>query len=157
VKDASVSRDWPNGVKVTIVERQPWGVWQVSGQRYVIDDAGVVIDRPAPSGAPAVVQTDARTSPLTVGDRVPLGAVAAATRLVAEAPQTVGLSVTRMEYSERAGLTVTLGDNLRVLFGDVQAYEFKIATLFAVLQQALGEGRSLTRVDLRFGDRVAVQ
>jgi hypothetical protein len=39
----------------------------------------------------------------------------------------------------------------------VQRYEYKIAALFAVLQQAQDEGRNPTRVDLRFGDRVAVQ
>ncbi|MBI4570992.1 MAG: FtsQ-type POTRA domain-containing protein [Chloroflexi bacterium] len=157
VKDVTISRDWPNGARITVVERQPWGYWQAGSQRYVIDDDGVVIDRPAPQTAPAIVQTDARTSPLAVGDRVPEGAVAAAERLVAEAQQTVGLPVTKLEFSQRAGLTVTLGDSLRVVFGDVQGYEYKIAALFAVLQQAQDEGRNPTRVDLRFGDRVAVQ
>ena len=49
------------------------------------------------------------------------------------------------------------GASLRVVFGDAQDYDFKVAALFAVLQQARNEGRTLSRVDLRFGDRVAVQ
>ncbi|MCH8155626.1 MAG: hypothetical protein IH786_10260 [Proteobacteria bacterium] len=46
---------------------------------------------------------------------------------------------------------------MRVVFGDAQGYEFKIASLFAVLQQADQDERVLSRVDLRFGERVAVQ
>jgi cell division protein FtsQ len=157
VKDASVAGDPPNGARITIVEREPWGVWQAGGERFVIDDEGVVIDRPVPQEVPVVVQTDAPGAALAAGSRVPAGAVAAARRLVAESEAAVGLAVTRLEFSQASGLSVTLGDRLHVAFGDAQGYEFKVATLFAVLQRARQDGRALTRVDLRFGDRVAVQ
>ena len=62
-----------------------------------------------------------------------------------------------LEFSRASGLTAVLADDLRVTFGDAQGYEFKVAALFPVLQRAEEEGRTPRRVDLRFGDRVAIQ
>ncbi len=162
VKDVAIDRDWPNGVRITVVERSPWGLWQVGGQRFVIDAEGVILDLPAPEGAPLIIQTDAAALPLAPGDMVAPGTAAAAGRLVAEAQRTLGRPVVGLEFSQSSGLTVLLaggaeGGSLRIAFGDAQGYEFKVATLFALLQRAEQEGRSLSRVDLRFGDRVAYQ
>ncbi|OGO50888.1 MAG: hypothetical protein A2148_08030 [Chloroflexi bacterium RBG_16_68_14] len=157
VKEARVSRDWPNGARITVVERVPWGVWQVGEQRFVIDEEGVVLDLPAPERAQVIVQTDAPAATLAPGARVAPGAVAAAGRLVAEAERTLGRPVVGLQFSQASGLTAVLAGDLRVVFGDTQGYEFKVAALFAVLQQAQQEGRTLSRVDLRFGDRVAIQ
>lgn len=157
VKEASVSRDWLRNVRVTVAERQPWGLWQASGRIYVIDDEGVVLDLPSIENAPLIVQTDRLGEPLVAGDRVDAGAVAVANHLALEAERTIGRPVVALEFSQARGLVALLDGDLRVAFGDAQGYEFKVATLFAVLQQAAEEGRSLRNVDLRFGDRVAVQ
>jgi cell division septal protein FtsQ len=157
VKDVRIERDWPNGARISIAERVPWGVWQIGDGRFVIDQEGVVLDLPAPEGAPLIVQTDAAQTVVAPGDRVDPGAVALARELLSTAERTVGRSVVGLEFSQASGVTAVLSDDLRVAFGDVQGYEFKVAALFAVLQQAAEEGRTLRRVDLRFGDRVAVQ
>lgn len=157
VKDVRIGRDWPNGAHITIVERAPWGLWQMGDQRFVVDEEGVVLDLPAPAGAPVIVQTDAASTVVLPGDHVDPGAVALARELLATAERTVGRSVVGLEFSRASGVTAVLSDDLRVTFGDVQGYEFKVAALFAVLQQAVEQGRTVHRVDLRFGDRVAVQ
>lgn len=157
VKDVQLTRDWPAGVHIAIVERLPWGVWQAGGQTHVIDAEGVVLDLPPPAGAPVVVQTDAPATPLAPGDTVDVGTVAVARELVSTAEQTVGRQVLSLEFSQATGLTAVLSGDLRVVFGDVQGYEFKIAALYAVLEQAQAAGKELHRIDLRFGDRVAVQ
>ena len=162
VKDVQIARDWPNGVKITLTERTAWGLWQLGTTRYVIDDDGMVIDLPAPARAPLIVQRDASIATLTVGDSVDAGAMAVATQLVATAEQTLGRSVRSLEFSQAEGLTAFLestfgGPDLRVVFGDGQGYDFKLASLFQVLKLADQEGRALSRVDLRFGERVAVQ
>lgn len=157
VKGVTISRDWPNGVSITIVERAPWGLWQVADRLFVIDEEGVVLDLPAPAGAPVIVQADSTGLVPEVGDVVDEGAVAVARELTATAERTVGRSVVGLEFSQTSGLTAVLDGDLRVAFGDAQGFEFKIASLFAVLQQAGEQGRTLHRVDLRFGDRVAVQ
>ncbi len=157
VKEAQISHDWPRGARISIVERAPWGVWQAGAQRYVVDDEGVVLNLPAAEGAPVIAQTDALKAPLSAGDRVDVGAVAVARQLVATAEQTVGRPVVGLEFSQAIGLTAVLSGDLRAVFGDAQDYDFKVATLSAVLQQAQAKGEEVHRVDLRFGDRVAVQ
>lgn len=161
VRSARIERDWPNGARVVVVERQPWGVWQLAGQPFVVDDEGVVIDAPPPPGAPVIVQTDA-APPLAPGSRVDFGAVAVVRELTPTAQRTVGRPVATMEFSRASGLVVVLAGTAdvpetRVTFGDVQAYEFKLAALYAVIRQAQDEGRDVRAVDLRFGQRVAVQ
>jgi cell division septal protein FtsQ len=157
VKDVRIDRDWPNGAHITIVERVPWGLWQMGDQRFVVDEEGVVLDLPAPAGAPAIVQTDAASTVVVPGNHVDPGAVALARELLATAERSVGRSVVGLEFSRASGVTAVLSNDLRVTFGDVQGYEFKVAALFAVLQQAAEQGRTVHHVDLRFGDRVAVQ
>lgn len=156
IKEALVTRDWPFGARVTVIERQAWGVWQIGDQRYVIDDDAVVLTLPEPSNAPVIVQTDASGS-LNPGDKVDASAVALARELFATAEQAIGQSVTRLEYSQVTGLTAVLADDARVSFGGVDNYEFKLASLYAVLERAHEKGESVHAVDLRFGDRVAVE
>jgi cell division septal protein FtsQ len=157
IKDVKIERTFPMGARITIVERQPWGYWQAGPQRVVVDDEGVVIDLLPPQGAPVVVQTDAPAKPLALGDQVDPGAVAVAAQLATTAQQTLGRPLVAIEYSKNDGLTAVLDGGLRAVFGDAQGYDFKIATLSAILQQAGAQGQTLHRVDLRFGDRVATQ
>ena len=157
VKEVEISHDWPWGAHITIVERVPWGIWQAGQQRSVIDAEGVVLDLPPPAGAPVIVQTDPLAAPLSAGDAVDPGAAAVAQELVATAQQTLGRTVSGLEYSQTSGLTVVLDGGLRALFGDAEGYDFKVAALYAILQQAQAEGKTLHLVDLRFGNRVATQ
>ena len=161
VKEAQIKREWPASVSITIVERTPWGVWDAGGKRFVVDDEGVVLDLPAPKGAPVILQSDA-PRPLVPGDRVDSGAVAVASELVPTAERTLGRRVVALEFSQASGLTAVLNGGperprLRATFGDAQGYAFKIAALYAVLRRADAEDRTLRSVDLRFGDRVAVR
>jgi len=156
VREAHVSRAWPFGAKITIVERAPWGTWQAGDQRSVIDNQGVVLDLPAPPGSPMITQTDPGAA-LVQGQRVDAGAIDVAQKLATTAQQTLGRSVTGFEFSQAAGLTVIFDGNLRVIFGDAQSYDFKLATLFALLQKAQNEGNELHSVDLRFGNLVSTQ
>jgi cell division septal protein FtsQ len=161
VKDARITRDWPNGATVVVEERVPWGLWQVNNQSFVIDEEGVVLDVPASAGSPAIVQVDAREAPRP-GDRVEASAIAVARQLFTTAERTVGRRLARLEYSQASGLTAVLAADgerpeVQVIFGDAQAYEYKVATLFAVLQREEEQGRVVRHVDLRFGDRVSVQ
>jgi hypothetical protein len=103
-----------------------------------------------------IVQMDP-SSPLQAGDKVDASAVAVAKQLVATAEQAIGQPVARIEYSQATGLTAVLSDSVRVSFGGLDNYEFKLAALYSVLQRAQDKGMSVHAVDLRFGDRVAVE
>jgi cell division septal protein FtsQ len=161
VKDAKVERDWLLGVDITVTERNVFAVWRAGGKEYVIDGDGVVVDAAPPNNGVVIVQTGAE-APFELGDELGAGTVPVAARLVMTSQQTLARNVTRIQYSEVNGLTVWLsGDDeserLRVLFGHPQDYDFKIAALYGILRRADDDGRSVQSVDLRYGQKVAVQ
>ena len=73
----------------------------------------------------------------------------------------LNLYVQTLVYREDAGLTAVLyGPRLRdrrlwVTFGDARDYDYKIAALYVLLEQARDEDLLVTSVDLRFGDRLS--
>lgn len=164
VKDVSLSRHWPNGVLISVEERQPWGYWQIGARRYVVDTDGLVMYRVLPpDGAPTIVDfTGARLGGLQPGDRVDTDAVQLAQRLIETAPTYLGWTPTAFEYRSEDGVTAVLeadsgGQTLRATFGDGRDLGYKLAVLFALLQRTQEEGRQVHSVDLRFGERISFQ
>ena len=45
VRSAAISRLWPNGVHISVRERVPAAVWQLSGNLHLIDASGAVINQ----------------------------------------------------------------------------------------------------------------
>jgi cell division protein FtsQ len=167
VKSVTFERAWPRGMRIIVQERRPWGFWEAVGQRYVIDEDGVVLERVLPDeGAPVIRHLDA-THSLKAGDRVDPDAVALARQLVEAAPQRLGLAVTAVEYRDRDGLTAVFSagggfasgeeGDLRVTFGDGRDFDYKMAALKALLEQTQQQGVEVRTVDLRFGGRIAFQ
>lgn len=64
VRVAAVSRLWPNSVHVSIRERRPAAVWQMSGTLHLIDENGVVI-------AEEISDAEYTNLPLIVGAGAP--------------------------------------------------------------------------------------
>jgi cell division protein FtsQ len=177
VKSVTFERAWPQGMRIIVQERRPWGFWEAGGRRYVIDEEGFVLERVLPDeGAPLIHHLDARDS-LEVGDRVDPDAVALTRRLVETAPQALGLAVATVDYSNQSGLTAVFSagggqtaarpggfasgegeeGGLRVTFGDGRDFDYKMAALRALLERARQQGVEVRSVDLRFGERIAFQ
>jgi cell division protein FtsQ len=157
VKDATISRDWPQTVRVTVAERQPWAVWQAgSGASYVVDDEGVVLPVEAPAGAP-VINVGGEPAEFQPGDRVDSDAVALARALTEQVPAELALSVSAFEWADASGLTITTDAGYRVVLGDSQNMDYKLAVWRAV-EADLGRDAMAGHVlDLRFGDRPSFQ
>lgn len=154
VADAQVQRVGLNAVRIRVVEREAWALWQVQGRRYAIDASGYVLDRTLPDeGAPVIVNTDAVEAPKP-GDRVDPGAVELV-RTLTERASALGARIQRWEYRQRDGLTAVLEDGLRVTFGDSREMDYKLAALAALLTETDREGLRVQAVDLRFGDRLS--
>jgi cell division protein FtsQ len=154
VKDVSMERIWPNGVRISIEERHPWGSWQVGDVRYAVDDEGVILDGPpAPDGSPVIVYLESERQYLA-GDRVDPGAIGLAQRLLESAPRSFGQAVVGLEYRDSDGLTAVLEGGLRATFGDVHDYDYKVTALYVLLETARQEQVGVNSVDLRFGDRI---
>ena len=161
VRDATVVKtDW-NSVRITVEERVVWGSWQMNGVNVPIDIDGYVLDGPpAPEGSPVIVEVEPQRA-IKAGDRLDAGAITLADRLLRESDTAFGRPVQALLYRQSAGLTVILGapdvdgTALWVTFGDSRDYDYKVAALYVLIQQARDADVALNVVDLRFGDRLS--
>ena len=153
VKAVKTERRWPQGIRIEVVERQAWGYWQVGDKVYVVDSEGVVLESPPPpEGAPFILD---RTSDrqLIVGDRVDTGTIDLAVQLTQAVPELFGLQVVRLEFEEATGLTAVTSADYRVVLGDGQNFQYKLA-VWQALEERLGRETMRGHVlDLRFRDR----
>ena len=161
VKSATVIKDGWNGIAINVQERTPWGSWQMNGVNVPIDAEGYVLDgAPAPEGAPVIVEVEPQRV-INAGERLDPGAVELAARLVRESDAAFGRSVLALVYRQNAGLTAVLSGSdiddhpLWVTFGDSRDYEYKVAALYVLIEQASEQDLTLNAVDLRFGDRLS--
>ena len=163
VRNVSVVKHGWNAVTINVEERTAWGSWQINGVNVPIDVDGYVLDGPpAPAGAPTIVEIEPQRV-VNTGDRLDPGAVQLAARLVRESNTAFGRTVMALVYRQSSGLTAVLSASetddrpLWVTFGDSRDYDYKIAALYVLIEQAGQSDLSLNAVDLRFGDRLTFQ
>jgi cell division protein FtsQ len=156
VSEVRIERHWPHTVRIVVTERQPWGYWQAGSVRYVIDAEGVVLaDDPPAEGAPVIA--DANPVRLVAGDRVDLDAVRLARTLVERVPPMLALNIASFEYSVAQGLALTTDAGYRVVVGDSQNVDYKLA-VWKAMEEELGRDSMVGHVlDLRFSDRPSFQ
>jgi hypothetical protein len=161
VKSATVAKHGRNTVTIDVQERTAWGSWQMNGVNVPIDADGYVLDGPpAPPGSPVIVEANPHRV-LNTGDQIDPGAVELAARLVRESDAAFGRKVLALVYRQDAGIIAVLSGSatddkpLWVTFGDSRDYDYKVAALYVLIQQAEDENLTLNTVDLRFGDRLS--
>jgi cell division protein FtsQ len=157
VKDVQISRGWPQTVKVTVVERQPWGTWIAGSTPYVIDEEGIVLPEgfAAPEGSLTVHAL--ASPPLNAGDRVDQDAVRLTKALVEQVPPRLQMNITEVDWSEADGLTVKTDAGYSVVIGDSENMDFKLAVWQQLDSQLGRDSMSGHVLDLRFGERPAFQ
>ncbi len=157
VKSVNAERRWPHTVRLVIEERQPWSYWYTQDDEYVVDADGVVLEgaMPAPD-APVIYHQDGSTR-FQPGDVVDADAVHLAKRLLDSWPATLDMGLVRLEYDSREGLSLMTDAGYRVIVGDSQGLEYKLA-VWQALEQRLGRQQMQGQVlDLRFGDRPSLR
>jgi len=156
VNDVRIERHWPQTVRIIVSERQPWGYWQVGDTRYVIDSEGVVLaDVPPAEGAPVI--KDSNPVRLLPGDRVDLDAVQLTRMLIERVPAALALNIVSFEYSVAQGLALVTDAGYRVVIGDSQNVDYKLAAWKAMEDQLGRESMPGHVLDLRFRDRPSFQ
>jgi len=157
VKSAQVARRWPQTVRVQITERAPWGLWRIGDSVYVIDAEGVILpDVQSPPNAPVINDLGGPVK-LQPGDRVDVDAVALARSMLERVPQTLALGIASLEYTPAVGLSFTTDAGYRVILGDSQNAEYKLAVWQAVENELGREAMAGHVLDLRFEDRPSFQ
>jgi cell division protein FtsQ len=155
IKSVTIERRWPNTVRIVVNERQPWAYWQVGDQKYVIDSEGIVLaDLPPAEGAPTVKDL---TNPvrLVPGDHVDRDAVALTYLLLQRVPEVLAWNPAGFEYTTDKGLALLADVGYRVVIGDSQNIEYKLA-VWKKIEESLGRAAMSGHVlDLRFENRPA--
>lgn len=161
VSSATVTKRGWNSVTIDVRERTVWGSWQINGVNVPIDADGYVLDgQAAPAGSPVIVELDPQ-GVVNAGGRVDAGAVELAVKLVRDAEGAFGRKVLALLYRQDSGLTAVLSGSasedqaIWVTFGDSRDYDYKVATLYVLIEQAQQQDLTLRTVDLRFGDRLS--
>ena len=158
IESATVTRDWPDGIDITVIERRPVGVWQVGGHGFLVDRAGYVlgalVDEPPANTLPIVAIDAAVPSP---GERIDADALALVPDLMTAVPRATGERILSFEYSSAEGLTAITESGVRIVFGDSKDYEYKLAALGGVFNEARQQALPFSVIDLRFGESPALR
>jgi len=156
VRSVSVERDWPNTLKVVVVERVPWATWQIGETSYVIDAEGTVLPDVPPSAGPLIRHSDATNTPAD-GEQVDTNAIALAALLLEHVPPRLQMGITAMEWSSIGGMTIETDAGYRVAVGDADDLNYKLS-VWAQIDSTIGRADMSGHVlDLRFGDRPSLQ
>ena len=159
VKSATVRREWPQGVRISVSEHVGWGYWQSGGRRVVIDASGLVIPagRPPPASAVTIFEIGA-TRPLESWDVAEPDTITAVRQLIEDArSQRLGVAIQRFEFHADRGLVVRIADGPDAIFGDWRNYSFKVAAWGALLNRLEREPLEINEIDLRFGAQLVVR
>jgi len=157
VKGVDARPRWPNKVRIEVIERTPWGHWDLAGTSYVIDGEGVVLANVEPAEGAPVIHDTGDPAQLSPGDRVDADVVALARVLLQSVPEQLALNVVRLEYTPESGLSLVTDAEYRVVMGDSQNVDYKLA-VWRTVEEDIGRGAMAGHVlDLRFRDRPALQ
>ncbi len=167
VERAEITPTLPDGVDVSIVERQPAAFW-ISGERsYLVDREGVIL-KPVDAAAqqaracagqpcdprltalPTVVQLDG--PPLIAGERVDARALESAAQLGRLLP-TVGVLPLGFEWSADQGLEVPTREGWRVRFNTAGDVGEQARTLLTIRDHLAATHAKAEVIDVRFADR----
>jgi cell division protein FtsQ len=148
VKDARVSRRFPDTLVIDIVERKPAALWQDEDRLTLIDAEGVVLDRVPVSQMPDL--------PLLIGKSANTHAVAL-DRLLNQAPALKAQLVSATWIGERRwDLSFQSGETVALPEGDQAASS--ALTRFAKMDKSAGLlGRGILRFDLRIPGKMTVR
>ncbi len=148
VKDARVSRRYPDTLVVDIVERSPAALWQDADRLSLIDAEGVVLDRVPVSQMPDL--------PLLVGPGANAHAVPL-NKLLGESPAIRAQLVSATWVGQRRwDLALQGGETLMMPEGDAEAAT--ALAKFAKIDKSAGLlGRGILRFDLRIPGKMTVR
>jgi cell division septal protein FtsQ len=142
---AQVECSLPDRVRIQIHEGDVRFVWRTAGASFLVDGEGHVLKTDDGSYGELVAIQDLDGQQLGLGSQVDLQALGAVGRLRALMPD-----VKVFEFTRPRGISLVDARGWRVYFGDDQDMEAKVATLNALVQKIVREGRQVKVIDVRF-------
>ena len=146
IRAASVRKLYPNEITVTLVEREPYALWQLNGELNLVSADGTVIDK----------FDDARfaTLPLVVGDKANLRAASYIALLEAAGPLKARIRAGMLVSGRRWTLKMDNGLDVKLPEEGAPAAVARLAKLERD-QRILD--KDVLSLDLRQADRIVVR
>jgi cell division protein FtsQ len=157
VQSVTFERRWPQTVRIKVTQRSPWATWQIGEDQYVIDSEGVILPIAAPVENAPLISDKGGPVRLLPGDHVDHDAVVLSQALLKRVPETLELNVAALEYSPQQGLALATDAGYRVVVGDSENIDYKLAVWQAIEGRLGRETMAGHVLDLRFGDRPSFQ
>jgi cell division protein FtsQ len=152
VASVSVSRHWPNEVRIDIVEREPSYEIASAGRFAVVANDGVVVEvSNEPTGLPSVLP--AGSASLEVGDS--FGEADEVGELIEAIGPNMARWIDRVETDETRGLVLNLVGNAEAVLGTATDVDQKLIGLATVLGRA--ELSCIDEIDVRVADSPIVR
>ena len=155
---ARVVTHLPDVVEIQIQERVPIAAWRAQNGTFLVDDQGYVLGEAPPSATQAepgaqdtLIVRDTTGREMAPGDHVDQHTLLAAIELAAALPA-AGAGAREVEISPQ-GLVFVTDRQWRVIFGDTDALNAKLANLKAIVDLARTRDLKISSVDLRPKDR----
>jgi cell division protein FtsQ len=125
VKSVDVTRTWPDGVRIQVVERTPVAVVELAGRIRGLDAEGVVFRdyKAVPKGMPRV----------RPGSAAGTDALKEAATVVAALPDTLARRVDHVEVATVDQITLVLRDQRQVMWGSAEESELKAQVIDKML------------------------
>lgn len=150
VRQAVVTREWPDTVKVRVMERVPYARWQIDGHVVLVDDTGARI--------PGADTKDFAALPFIVGPGAPKNALALFD-MIAATPDIAGRIVAAVRVGERRwDLEFDNGMRLKLpepseTYGEAEAW----AAFLKMERERNILGMDVAVFDLRLPDRIMLR
>ena len=146
VKSAVVRKLYPNELSITLVEREPFALWQLNGELFVVSADGMIIDR----------MNDPRFAslPLVVGDQANKRAASYVALLDAAGPLKAKIRAGMLVSGRRWNLKMENGLDIRL--PEENAPE-AVARLARLEREQHILDKDVLALDLRVADRVVVR
>ncbi len=146
IEDASASVVLPDRLSITVSERRPEVRWQSGSTLYLLDASGRVLDsdKTAPVTNTLVIE-DLTNRPLHPNDTVDADALKLGRLLSLRLPAELGLQPAHISWDLDSHISVTTGDNRKIIFGTSENLDDKLAILNVLLK----DGTAFTLLDLR--------
>ena len=160
IREATVHRDWPNGVIIDVTEEQAWGYWQIGEVRRLISADGKVLGlaRPPAEGAPTIIEVGPPTSVETLAIEPDRDTVQLVARLSNDSTfKHLRVTPTGYIFRRDRGLTVLTEQGPHAVFGDSHNYDFKVAAWGALLDRIDEQQIEANEIDLRFGGSLVLR
>ena len=156
VKSFSIIREFPNNIKIEIVEKSPIFVWQILDKKYLVDENGYAWANYEEKYASLPVVVDTKNVPVQVGAKIVPGSFVTFTRdIFNNFEGTTGIPISKSEVLDIiSDLKITSKDGWYVYFDTTRTAKNQLTGLVRVLEEVRNKGRKLEYVDLRIDNRI---